>query len=132
MPSVAWWSRRIVCGNTGVNGVQFAGSAGKITVNRGYFQADPEELGTEPLEPGAQPLHHSSGHHEDWRQCLWSRKRPVADVEIGCRSVTVCHLANIAIWLGRPIRWDPSKEEIVGDQEAAAWLDRPKRAPYHL
>ena len=56
---------------------------------------------------------------------MWTRERPVADVEIGARSVTVCHLANIATWLGRKIQWDPSKEKIVGDAEASRWLDRP-------
>jgi hypothetical protein len=120
------------CGALGVNGVEFAGSEGKITVNRGYFHAEPPEAGEEPLGPGALRLYKSPGHHEDWRRCLWTRKRPVADVEIGCRSVTVCHLANIAIWLGRKLQWDPLKEEIVGDEEAARWLDRPKRSPYRL
>jgi hypothetical protein len=51
-------------------------------------------------------------------------------VEIGCRSITVCHLGNIAMWLGRAIRWDPAAEVIVGDECAARWLSRPKRAPY--
>ncbi len=120
------------CGELGVNGVQFAGDGGKITVNRGYFHAEPEDAAAEPLGPGEVRLYHSPGHHEDWRQCIWSRERPIADVEIGARSVTVCHLGNIAIWLGRKLRWDPLKEEIVGDAEAARWLDRPMRAPYHL
>jgi predicted dehydrogenase len=120
------------CGNVGVNGVQFIGERGRITVNRGYFHADPEELGEQPLGPGDLRLYHSPGHHEDWRQCLWTRQRPITDVEIGARSVTVCHLGNIAIWLGRRIQWDPVKEEIPGDAEASRWLDRPMRAPYHL
>jgi hypothetical protein len=53
-------------------------------------------------------------------------------VEIGCRSVTVCHLGNIAYWLKRPLRWNPETEQIVGDTEAARWLGRPKRAPWTL
>ena len=120
------------CGQAGVNGVQFVGSEGKITVNRGFFRSEPEEIGREPLGSGALRLHHSPGHHEDWRECIRSRKLPGCDVEIGARSVTVCHLGNIAIWLGRTIRWDPAKEEIVGDPEASRWLDRPLRAPYRI
>jgi predicted dehydrogenase len=120
------------CGEVGVNGVQFIGPEGKITVNRGYFAADPEEAAAEPLGAGDVRLYRSPGHHEDWRECLWTRKRPCADVEIGARSVTVCHLGNIAIWLGRTIRWDPAKEEIIGDPEASRWLDRPLRAPYQI
>jgi hypothetical protein len=42
----------------------------------------------------------------------------------------VCHLGNIAYWVGRPIKWDPDKREIIGDAEASRWLDRPKRAPW--
>ncbi|MBI4604969.1 MAG: Gfo/Idh/MocA family oxidoreductase [Planctomycetes bacterium] len=120
------------CGETGANGVQFIGEGGRITVNRGYFHADPEEAAAEPLGPGDLRLYQSPGHHEDWRRCIATRARPVADVEIGARSVTVCHLGNMAIWLGRKLQWDPSKEEIVGDPEASRWLDRPMRAPYHL
>jgi hypothetical protein len=120
------------CGEMGVNGVQFIGPGGKITVNRGHFHAEPEEVAAEPLGPGDVRLYRSPGHHEDWRRCLWTRERPCADVEIGARSVTVCHLGNIAIWLGRAIRWDPAKEEITGDPEASRWIDRPLRAPYHI
>jgi len=54
-----------------------------------------------------------------------SRKKPICDVEIGCRSVTVCHLGNLAYWNHRHLRWDPAKEKFVGDKEANQWLDRP-------
>jgi len=120
------------CGQVGVNGVQFAGPLGKVTVNRGFFQAEPEEIGREPLRPGEVSLPRSSGHHADWQRCILSRERPICDVEIGHRSVTVCHLANISIWLGRALRWDPSREQFVGDAEANRWLDRPLRASYRL
>jgi hypothetical protein len=53
-------------------------------------------------------------------------------VEIGHRSVSVCHLGNIAIRLGRKIQWDPEKEQIVGDDEAARWVSKPMRKPWHL
>jgi len=122
----------VKCGDVGVNGVQFIGPLGKITVNRGYFNADPPGVAEEPLGKGEARLYRSPGHHEDWRQCMWTRRRPVADVEIGARSVTVCHLGNIAIWLGRKIQWDPAKEEMVGDPVASQWIDRPMRAPYCL
>ncbi len=54
------------------------------------------------------------------------------DEEIGHRSVTVCHLANIAILLKRKIRWDPAKEQIIGDEEATRMLHKAYRAPWHL
>ena len=61
-----------------------------------------------------------------------SRRDPAAAVEIGHRSATICHLGNIAMLLRRKVRWDPAKEEIVGDAEAAAMLSRPTRAPWRL
>ena len=123
---------RVHCGQVDVNGIQFVGAKGKITVNRGHFHADPEEIGTESLGSDALRLYRSPGHHRDWWNCMETRRRPVADVEIGARSVTVCHLGNIAIWLGRKLKWDPAKEAIIGDEYAARWLDRPMRAPYLL
>ena len=61
-----------------------------------------------------------------------SRARPICDVEIGHRSVTVCHLGNISIRLGRPLRWDPKAERIIDDPEANRWLSRPARAPWQV
>jgi len=54
-----------------------------------------------------------------------TREKPFRDIEIAHRTVTVCHLGNLAYRLGRPLKWDPVKEEIVGDPEASRWLDRP-------
>ena len=123
---------KVRCGKVGVNGIQFVGPGGKITVNRGHFHAEPQEVASEPLSSSAVRLYKSPGHHQDWWNCMRTRRRPVADVEIGARSVTVCHLGNIAIWLGRKLRWDAAAEKIVGDSYASRWLDRPLRAPYHL
>jgi predicted dehydrogenase len=122
----------VLCGNVGANGILFEGTEGTIEVNRGHFRADPAEIGREPLGPGDTRLYHSPGHQADWENCVLSRKRPICDVEIGHRSVTVCHLSNIAIWTGRGFRWDPEKEVITGDEELNRWLHRPMRAPWHL
>jgi hypothetical protein len=116
----------------GSNGVLFTGTDGKIEVNRGYLRTWPEELQKTPTQAGEVHLYNSRDHRADFLECMRTRRRPICDVEIGCRSVTVCHLGNIAYWLGRPFGWDPEKEEIIGDPEAARWLDRPKRDPWVL
>ena len=115
-----------------LNGVLFVGTAGKVEVNRGYLRTWPEKLKDAKLGPTKRHLYESPGHYEDWLACIRSRRVPICPPEIGCRSATVCHLGNIALWLNRPIRWDPAREEIVGDEYAARWLERPKRAPYRL
>ena len=68
----------------------------------------------------------------DFLACVRSRQRPFRDIEIAHRTCTVCHLGNIAYWLKRPLKWDPVKEMIVGDEEANRWVDRPKREPWTL
>jgi hypothetical protein len=115
-----------------VNGILFVGTEGRIQVNRGYFKTWPEEIGRTPLGPNDVHLYESPGHRQDWINCIRNRQRPICDVEIGASSITVCHLGNIAFWLNRPIKWDPVKREIIGDEEASRWLDRPKRAPWRL
>ena len=64
--------------------------------------------------------------------CIKSRKTPIADVAIGHRSATVCHLGNIAVRLGRKLTWDPVKEQFVGDSEAAKMVSKEYRKPWTL
>jgi len=113
-------------------GIYFSGTNGDVEVDRGYFKSYPDAIGQQPIGPTDINLYNSNNHMGDWMQCIRTRRRPICDVEIGCRSVTVCHLGNIAYWTGRSLKWDPVKEEILGDPEAARWLDRPMRAPWRL
>jgi predicted dehydrogenase len=112
------------------SGILFTGARGKIWVSRSYLRAEPEEILKQPTGLGEVHLYRSKNHHDNWMECIRSRQRPICDVEVGCRSVTVCHVGNLAYWLKRPLKWDPVKEEFVGDDEANRWLDRPKRAPW--
>jgi predicted dehydrogenase len=118
----------MVHGDSG--GVLFIGSEGKILVNRGKFEATPASLATEPLPANAVRLYNSYNHTKDFLDCMRSRKKPICDVEIGCRSVTVCHLGNLAYWNHRRLKWDPAKERFIGDEEANRWLDHPNRGPW--
>ena len=69
-------------------------------------------------------------HVRNFLDCIKSRKEPIADLESAHRVATVCHLANIALQLGRRLRWDAAREEIIGDAEASRRLVRPYRAPW--
>src|SRR5437588_3771584 len=113
-------------------GVLFTGTEGKILVNRGKFEATPASIGEEPLGDKAVRLYNSSNHSKDFLDCVRSRKKPICDVEIGCRSVTVCHLGNLAYWNHRHLKWDPVHERFIGDEQANQWLDRPKRSPWKV
>lgn len=72
------------------------------------------------------------GINGDFLHCVRTRQLPFRDIAVAHRTVTVCHLGNIAYWLNRPIRWDPVRQEILGDDEASRWLCRPMRAPWTL
>jgi len=74
----------------------------------------------------------SGGIFGDFLHCVRTRQKPFRDIEVAHRTATHCHLGNIAYWLKRPLKWDPVKEEIIGDKEASRWLDRAAREPWGL
>ncbi len=67
---------------------------------------------------------------KDWLNSIRTRKRPFCDVEDGRRVAISCHLANMSLRLGRSIRWDPEKEQVIGDRDAAAMCVKQYRAPW--
>jgi predicted dehydrogenase len=116
--------------NRAPNGVKFEGADGWIFVTRGEIKASKPELLDEALPAGALRLYKSDNHMGNFFECVRSRKDPICPVEIGHRSISVAHLGVISVRLGRPLKWDPDKEEFVGDKEANQWLSRPMRKPY--
>jgi predicted dehydrogenase len=104
------------------------GEKGVAVIDRGRFTTDPPELAKTAL----QGVKDQESHVENWLACIKSRQRPNADIEIGHRSATVCHLGNIARWTNRKLRWDPVQEQFLDDAEANSYLDRPRRKPYEL
>jgi predicted dehydrogenase len=116
----------------GPSGCVFVGTKGRLHIDRGRLSSDPESIVKEPLADDEVHLYKSPGHHRGWLNCIRSRRRPVADVEIGARSVTVVHLGNLAYWYRRGLRWDPKNWKFIGDDEANGWLDRERRQPWQL
>jgi len=85
---------------------------------RGRIDAEPKSLLTETIGPNEVHLYRSRDHKGDFVDCVRTRRDPIASVEVGHRSATLCHLANIALWLGRPLRWNPDEEHSVDDPGA--------------
>ena len=113
-------------------GALFVGDEGWIHVGRhGYLRSHPETIvGKRPDTPAE--VHPIPDHHHNWLECIRTRKRPVCDVAIGCRSTLVSHLGCIAHWTGRALKWDPKREEFIGDDEANQMRARKKREPWSL
>ena len=115
----------------------FVGTECKIEINRNKFTTNPKDFVQNPPDPAVAESWEGPGwiarpHMQNWLDCIKSRELPNADVEIGHRSISVCHLANIARELGRKLKWDPEMEQFVGDEEANQSLDRPKRVGFEL
>ena len=112
--------------------VLFTGTKGKVEMHREFLHTWPENLAKHQISPNEIRLYRSDDHFGNFLDCIRSRRKTVADVEIGCRSVTVCHLGNIAYQLNRPLKWDPAQEQFVNDAQANRMLKRPMRSPWHL
>lgn len=110
-------------------GTEFIGDKGSVYVTRGKMIVTPDELKKTTI---TVPLAKSTSHHLDFLECMKSRKTPIADVAIGHRSATVCHLGNIAIRTGKAITWNPETEQIVADPEAAKMLSKEYRKPWTI
>jgi len=124
---------KVICADTGTNkqGVLFEGTDGWVHVRRGAVAADPGSLLREKFGPGDLHLYESRDHKGNFLECIRTRQQPVAPVEDGHRSCTACLLGEIAMRLGRKLRWDPARERFVGDDEADRMLDIPSRPPWH-
>ena len=117
-------------GNGPSGGAIFYGEKGQVKIDRGICNSDIPDLVEDALSQ--RPKNYNGNHIRDWLDCIRSRQRPRADVEIGHRSTSVCHLGNIARWAGRKLRWDPAKEVFLDDPEANKYLDRERRKGYEL
>ncbi|ACB76786.1 Gfo/Idh/MocA family protein [Opitutus terrae] len=113
--------------------VRFFGERGWIDVSRSTSTAsDPALLKAAAAREGAIKLPTSDNHHDNFLQCLRSRARPISDVETGHRGTTVCNLGNIAMLLGRKLRWDPAREAFIDDLVANRMCARSMRGPWGL
>jgi len=116
----------------GPNGITFVGTEGLISVDRGYILSVPDKILQTPLTDKDIHLYKATNHHDDFLECVKTRKRPIADVEIGARTATVCHLGNLAYWNRKTLKWDPRAWSFVGDAGSNSWLLREARDPWKL
>ena len=118
-------------------GVRFMGDAGWVHVTRNDLKTQPEQLVRETF--GANEIHlprptgdHRQGHRGNFLHCVKTRERTITPIEIGHRSISIAHLGNIAMILGRKVRWDPEQEQVIGDPEAGRMIVRATRSPWHF
>jgi predicted dehydrogenase len=109
-------------------GIRFEGTEGWVFVNRGVIDAHPRSL----LQTNKIRRYKRQMHYRNFLDCIKLRKDPIAPVEVGHRTATVCHLGNIAMLLARKLCWDPKNEHFINDPAADRMTTRSMRAPWHL
>jgi predicted dehydrogenase len=117
------------------HGEAFYGTGGTLLSDRIGFEVYPQ-----PVRAGRAHIERrqvtgqdrTDLHTRNFIECVRSRQRPVADVEIGHRSTILTLLGNIAYRTGRKLRWNAEREEIVDDRQASELLGRQARAPWNL
>jgi predicted dehydrogenase len=124
----------LITSSDGENGNRFIGEKGWIFVNRERIEASDQKLLDEALDRRAVRLYVSDDHMGNFIDGVRTRKRPICDVEIGYRSVTVCHLGAISLRLGIPLDWDPKAQHFVGPRadKGNAMISREMRSPWRL
>ncbi len=116
----------------GDGSITFIGSEGTLKVGRGQLESDPQTILQIELKSTDRPVYESTNHMRNWLDCVHSRGDTICTAEIGHRSASVCHLANLGYRLGRALQWDPQKEQFVNDPEANQLLFTRHRAPWNL
>jgi len=112
--------------------IRFIGTEGEVHVSRGKIASLPGNLVRHKFEDGANLVYESNNHSKNFIDSIQSRQPTICPATIGHRTATICHLAANAQRLKRAIRWDPVAEQVVGDEEAKAMQDRPRREGYGL
>ena len=113
-------------------GILFLGSEGWVFVCRNLIEAHPKSLLTSTIGPDEIGLYRSNNHRRNFLDCVKTRQKTICPIETAVRSDTICHQDDIAIRLGRKLRWNPEGEKFINDGQANRMLTRPMRSPWHL
>jgi predicted dehydrogenase len=113
-------------------GVTFQGTEGWVHVSRQGIWAEPEPLLKSVIGRDEIHLIESKGHQRNFLDAVKTRGPTICPIDVAVRTDTICHLTDICTRLGRPLRWDPQRENFVNDPEAGRMLARPMRSPWHL
>lgn len=113
-------------------GTKWIGEDGWVYVNRGKLDASNKEWAKEGFVAGDFKAYASDDHTQNFIDGVKTRKECICSAETGHRSITPGHLGNISAKLGRILKWDPKKETIKGDAEAAQLLEANYRYPWNL
>ncbi len=110
----------------------FEGTEGMILVSRGGISSRPDTILTKPLAENDRRVIPSTSHHQNWLEAIRGGLVPICSAEVGHRSATICHLANIGYHLRRTLQWNPARELFINDADADQHLSREPRSGWKL
>jgi predicted dehydrogenase len=113
-------------------GAAWYGEKGWVHVNRGGLKAEPESVLKETIGPEEIQLYKSRDHHQNFLDCVRTRKETITPAEIAHRSISVGLLGEISMLTEENLKWDPEKEEFLNSDAGNRLLSRPMRSPWHL
>jgi len=122
----------LICKTEDGGPLRLEGTDGWIEIRNDKPTYYPESLATSVIGPNEIHLYKSNDHHRNFIDCVKAHRETAAPVEVGHRSVTICHLGNIAMTLKRKLQWNPEKERFINDTPANRMLERSMRSPWHL
>jgi len=123
---------KLICSSRVRQGVTFQGADGWVWVNRGAIESSPLQLLDYRPGAGEIQLPRSASHARNFIDSIFSRQQPIAPIEQAHRSISIAHLGNISLRLGRDLTWDPDQERFPNDEAANRLLSRPYRQPWSL
>lgn len=112
--------------------IEYTGTEGTLMVQRKKLITSPASLADKRRNDFEKQVYHSENHYKDFFHAMRERDKPIADVETGHRSATVCNIGNIAYELKRPLRWDYKKEKFIKDREANSLLGRKMKKEWQV
>ena len=102
------------------HGTTFHGTEGWVTVRRSIAEFSDEALRRIKLKDSDEHLYESKDHMGNFIDCVKSRKKPVSTIEAAFQSDLISHLGDAVVRLGKSIKWDPEKEQVIGDGAAVS------------
>ncbi len=123
----------MILSNAFPNGTKFRGTGGSLFVSRGNtLETDPKEIKDAPIGENDVHLYDSKNHAGNFLECVRSRKETITPISAAHHAITVAHLGNISMQLGRKVQWDPAAERFINDPIADRMLSRAMRAPWTI
>ena len=116
----------------GGHGTTFHGTEGWVSVRRGTMHVSDEKIRRIKLKDSDTHLYQSKRHVGNFIDCIKTRKQPISTIEAAVQSDLISHMGNAVVRLGRSIKWDPKKEQVIGDPETAKILNRKAREPWSI